>query len=144
MNNVYTFDPAQFITIVGGVPMQGFADGEFVNFSRKTDTFSESTGVDGDTTRVKSNDKTGILNIVLSMSSPSNDVLSILHNLDERTNKGVVPVVIKDMNGTTTVFSGKGWIRKPSDLSGSKDVTTRTWTIVMANANVFVGGSIPE
>lgn len=139
----HDYDPKDIIVTVGGFPIGGWADGEFLSFERNNDAYTQSSGADGDDTRVKSNDKSGTLTLTLSQSSLSNDVLSIFAQLDEKSNSGIVPVLIKEIGGTTTLFSGNGWVQKMPTLSFGKEATTRVWPIAMSNSEVFVGGTSP-
>lgn len=138
----HSFDPKDVVVTVGGFPMGGFADGEFVSFERNNDAFTQSVGADGDTTRVKSNDRSGSLTITLDQTSLSNDVLSTFANLDELSNSGIVPILVKEINGTSTLFTGNGWIQKMPVMSYGKETTTRVWIIAMAESQIFVGGNI--
>lgn len=138
---VRTFDPGKFIITIAGLPINGFADGTYINIERETDTFSKEIGADGVVSRVAMNDKSALLTITLSQTSPSNDALSILHNADELTGQGVVPIAVKDITGRSTYISGSGWIKKPAGFEGSKELTTREWVIDMAETIWFTGGN---
>jgi len=138
----HSFDPKDVIIIVGGFPMGGFADGEFMSFERNNDAFTQSVGADGDTTRVKSNDRSGSLTITLDQTSLSNDVLSGIAQLDEKANAGLVPILVKEKNGTSTLFAGNGWVQKMPVMSFGKETTTRVWIIAMAETEIFVGGNL--
>ncbi len=138
---IRTYDPSQVVVAIGGVVMGGWADGSFVKVARENDTFSKVTGADGVTSRAKMGDKSTVLTLTFAQTSPSNDILSVLHNVDERTAKGVVPVVIKDLSGTSTFFSGNGWIRKPADFEGAKEISNSEWTLDLANCEFFKGGN---
>lgn len=138
----HSFDPKDVIVTVGGFPIGGWADGEFMSFERNSDAFTQTVGADGDTTRVKSNDKSGNLTLTLDQTSLSNDVLSAIATADELSNSGIVPVLIKELNGTSTLFAGNGWVQKLPVMAYGKETTTRVWVIAMAETNVFVGGNI--
>lgn len=139
--STHTFDPKEVIVTIGGAIIGGYADGEYINLTRRSDAFSESSGADGDVTRVKSNDKLSDLTLTLAQSSLSNDALSVIAKLDEKSNQGIVPCIIKEVNGTTTIFAGKAWIKKEPDVIYGKDISTRAWAIVLAETESFVGGN---
>jgi len=138
---VRTFDPAQVVILLGGAPMSGYADGTFITIERETDTFQKESGADGVISRIKMNDKSTLVTLTLSQTSPSNNALSILHNTDELTGLGVVPLVIKDLSGTSTYFSGNAWIKKPASFVGGKEFNDREWTIDCAETEFFTGGN---
>ena len=137
---VKTYDPKGVVATVGGIPISGYADGTFINISRQNDAYSSVAGADGEVSRAKSNDKRGELTLTLLQTSLSNDVLSGIAQLDERSNSGVVPIMVKDISGLTTFFSGSGWIRKVPDSEFGKEISNREWAFELAEMDVFVGG----
>lgn len=136
-----TYDPKEVILTVGGVPIGGFADGTFIAFERASDSYSKISGADGEISRAKSNDKSGQLTVTLAQTSDSNAVFSGIQLLDEKSNKGVVPVLLKEVNGLTTIFSGRGWVRKPANVEYGKEISNREWVMDLAESDVFVGGN---
>ncbi len=139
--SVRTVDPKNVIIAIGGVPMSGFADGTFLEISSDAQQFTKVTGADGHTTRVKTNNYGGTLTLTLSQSSPSNDVLSAMFNADRLRNAGVVPVLIRDLTGTTEIFAATGWIQQiPSVIYGNA-VNNREWVLDLAEMDAFVGGN---
>lgn len=141
MSGFATYDPGKVVVNVGGIPIEGFADGTFVNVERSSDTFTKSTGADNRTTRIKQGDKSGTITITLSQSSPSNDVLSGIMLLDETTNDGVVPILVKDLLGTTLAVSAYSWIRKPPAAPFAKSISNREWIFDCADLNMYIGGN---
>lgn len=139
---VKNYDPKQVVVSIGGAIMQGYADGTFVTVTRLNDAFTSHAGADGEVSRAKSNDRRGEMVLTLAQTSLSNDVLSGVAAVDERTGNGIIPIAIKDLSGTTTYFSGSGWIRKIADGSFSKEIENREWTIDLASMDAFIGGSL--
>lgn len=138
---VRTYDPKQIIVTVGGVPISGYTEGTFVTISRDEDTWTKNVGADGLVSRVKTNNFTGSVVITLKQTSPSNDYLSGLIAVDEVTNIGVVPVLIKDLSGNSTYFSATGWVKKYSDSTFAKEIGDREWTIDLSTLDLFVGSN---
>lgn len=136
-----TYDPRQVNISVGGVPMQGFADGTFLLIDRDEDAFTKVTGADGTSTRVKSNNRSGTLTLTLKQSSPSNDVLSGFAALDELSNSGVVPVLVKDNSGTSIYFSATGWVQKFPASEFGKEINNREWILDLVDVDIFVGSN---
>lgn len=139
--SVRTVDPKNVIITIGGVAMSGFTDGTFLEITRNEPTWSMVVGSDGFVTRGKTNNFTGSLTLTLKQSSPSNDYLSGLLALDELTNTGVVPVLVKDLSGNSVYFAGRCWINQYADSTFSKEITDRTWVLSMDEANIFVGSN---
>ncbi|MBX9744275.1 MAG: DUF3277 family protein [Chlamydiales bacterium] len=138
---VRTYDPKQVIITVGGVPMSGFADGSFLTVDRDDNQWTKVTGADGTSTRIKSNNRSGNMIITLKQSSPSNDVLSGFANVDELTNAGVVPILVKDLSGNSIFFSATGWVKKYPSSEFGKDLANREWVLDLVDLDVFVGSN---
>jgi hypothetical protein len=135
-----TYDPGKYTLIVGGAIIGGFADGTFIKAGRTTDTFKMHIGTDGTAARVRSRDKSGKYTVTLLQTSPSNEILSALAITDELTGAGVVPVLLKDGNGTTTVASLEAWVMKPAEVDLGKDLGNREWVIEAGDMDIFNGG----
>lgn len=138
---VRTYDPADVIVSIGGVPMSGYADGTFVTVARDEDAFTKVSGADGEVSRAKSNNRSGMLTLTLLQTSMSNNVLSAFALADEIANAGIVPVLVKEIGTSTILMSGEGWIKKFPDVAFSKDVETREWVLDLATLNMFEGGN---
>lgn len=139
---VRTYDPKEVHIIIGGFEMTGFADGTFLVIVRDDDAFTKVNGADGETSRAKSNNKGGSATLSLQQTSPSNDILSGIALADELSNSGVVPVIVNDSLGTTVLFSGEGWIKKPAEVTFAKEIGNRDWVLDLASMDVFVGGNL--
>lgn len=142
MSSLKTFDPKDVVITFGAGILTGFADGTFITVERDEDTFSSSTGADGEPLRVKSNNKMTTVTLTLQQSSDSNTFLSAVAQLDERSNQGVVPMAVKEINGDTLVTGGRAYIVKPATIEYSKEASTRAWSIKIAEGEVFVGGNV--
>lgn len=138
---LYTYDAKRLLVNIGGVPISGFADGAFVEITANGQQFSQVVGADGITTRVKSNDYGAVMTLTLSQTSPSNDVLSGFLLADRTANLGVFPVLIKDLEGNTLIFSATAWIQQFPDITYSNEISNRAWSIAMADVDLFIAGS---
>jgi hypothetical protein len=138
---VRTYDPKEVIITIGGVPMSGFSDGTFLEIDRNEPTWQLVVGADGFTTRGKTNNFSGTLTLTLKQSSPSNDVLSGFMAIDEATNSGVVPVLVKDLSGNSVYFSARAWINQYANSTFGKAISDRQWTLSMDSADIFVGSN---
>lgn len=138
-----TYDPKSVLIIVGGAIMGGFTDGTFLSVERDDDAFAKETGADGETSRAKRNNRSGSATLTLHQTSPSNDILSAFALADELDNSGVVPFLVRDLSGRTTLFSALGWIRKVPATPYSTEIEDREWVLDLADLDFFVGGN-PE
>lgn len=136
-----TYDPSKVIVNVGGANIEGFADGTFVKVTRSTDTFTKVTGSDNRTTRIKQNDRSGVVEITLMQSSQSNAILDAIASIDDSTGAGVVPVLVKDLLGTTLHSTPAAWVKKPADSEFSKTNSNRVWVLECADLSMKNGGN---
>ena len=139
--SVFTYDPKQVIVTIGGVPMSGFSDGTFLEIDRNEPTWNVVVGADGLVTRGKTNNFTGTVTLTLKQSSPSNDVLSGLMAIDEATNRGVFPILVKDLSGNSIYFGGRCWVTQYANSTFGKDISDRQWVLMMDEADMFVGSN---
>lgn len=139
--SVSTFDPKSVVITIGGIPISGYADGTFLEITADNQQFSKVVGADGYTTRVKSNNYGGVMTLTLAQTSPSNDYLSGILHLDRASNTGVVPILIKDLSGTTVIFSATAWIQQFPDVSFGNEMNNRAWTFDLAEIDIMIGGN---
>lgn len=139
--SVLTFDPKQFSVIVAGKILSGFADDDFIEIERDEDMWTKKTGVDGEVTRSKSNNKSGRVTLRLMQSSMSNDDLSTLALLDESSNAGAGALLCKDNSGRAVFASDTCWVRKFPKAGYKKGVNMMEWTLDTGVLNVYVGGN---
>lgn len=140
---VTTYDPKKVILTVGGTPISGYTDGTFLQVTPNSPTFTRSVGADGEVVRSKSNDNTHTITITLQQSSISNDYLSILADADKKTNRGMVPVNIKDANGTSQAFWPQCWVESDPDWNYDKEHQERSWVLHTGQQTGATYGGIP-
>jgi hypothetical protein len=138
---IKTYDPKNISLIVGGKIITGFGDATFITVERNEQAFNLKVGVDGEGARSKNNNKSGKVTFVLMQTSSSNDDMSALAAADELSNSGVVPLYMKDHNGTTLVGALSAWIQKLPNIEEAKEVSMRTWILETDELNMFVGGN---
>lgn len=138
---VKTYDPKQVSMIVGTKIISGFSDNTYIQVERNEQAYNLKVGVDGEGTRAKSNNRSGKITITLMQSSPSNDDLSAIAALDEATNAGVVPVLMKDGSGTTVCAATTAWIQKYPNAELAKEVGTRAWVLETDDIEILIGGN---
>lgn len=141
------YDPDQVLITVAGIPMTGFADGEFCRIEYDNDAFADVVGTDGEVTRMKSNDGRATVTIKLMQSSPVNALLSVLHTSDRNApgGVGVGAFSLQDLanpTGGTLLVGEKCWIAKPPDSSWDRTATEREWKIRVAKLDGLDGGSV--
>ena len=141
LSGVYTYDASQVILSINGTVLGGFADGTFVEVERTSPSFTKIVGADGRTSRAKTNDISGSVTVTLAQTSPSNDVLSLLHNQDLINNTAIFPVMMQDASGTTTLFTGTGWVEGLPKTDFAKDISNRAWVIHVSQMQFTISGN---
>lgn len=137
------YDADQVTVSIAGIPLGGYADGEFLSISMESDGFSDKVGTDGEVTRSKTRDERANVEVKLMQSSDSNDLLSALHlsDLNAPNGAGVGAFLIRDRQGRTLYTGAACWIKKFPDASFDREATERVWPIRVANLLAFVGGN---
>lgn len=130
------YDFKQVATIVGGVQIQGFADGTGVAVERDEDDVTMTVGNDGEGTFSEQNNKAGKVTITLMKSSASNAYLSGL-----MLAKSVVPVLVKDNSGADLHLGEQCRIQKPPAVEYARDVQSVEWVFITDNLQMFLGGN---
>ena len=136
------YDPKQVVLTFKGVLITGFLEGTFITVERNEDSFEKTVGADGNVTRVRKNDRSGTITVVLQAESPSNDVLSASMLLDEQSGLGYGPVQVKNINSTDLHTAAEAWVRKPASAEYSDGASGREWVLECANLTMLVGSAI--
>jgi hypothetical protein len=135
-----TYSASQVIIIVNGVPMTGYADGDFCKVEYTADPFKMYIGADGSTARSRNADHSGSIEITLMQTSPSNDILSAQAEADWLLGIGVGSAMVKDLKGSAIWSAMECWVRKPSPTAYGKEITTRTWVLDVPYLVGHIGG----
>lgn len=138
---VKTYDFKKVIVTVAGIPIFGFIDGDAVAVAKAEDEWSMVAGNDGEVTRVKRNHPEGTITLRLQSSSASNSVLDGLRSADDLTGLAMVPILIKDLFGTTLVFAEQCWCMKSPDISFARDTSPREWVYQCGDLKMTQGGN---
>lgn len=137
-----TYDPKQVAVIVGSRALTGLADGEFVSVERNADSWVRTTGIHGEVTRAKQNDKSGRITLTLMAASVDNGYMSDLHTTDELGGAGTFAVTIRDASGNDLHVAATAWIVKPATAAYAKDASgTRQWVIETDELVTYMGGN---
>jgi hypothetical protein len=126
---VTNYDPKKVVITFGGVPLTGFADGDFISVSANDgDGFKKQAGADGEVARAQSSDNTHNVSVTLMQSSLSNSYLSTIRNTDKLTGKSILPLSITDLNGGSLHFWPQAWIKGDPTWGYGKELKERQWT----------------
>jgi hypothetical protein len=145
MADLFVYRPDSVVCLVAGMlAVEGFVDGSFLSIEKVADPFKSVTTPDGTTARIHNQDASYNINITLHTGSSSNDFLTKLWLLDEVSERGKFPLLIKDGSGSDLFFSTSTWIEKIPSIVKSNDVDARIWTLKSAYAVVNVGSNADE
>lgn len=136
-----TFDPTQTTLIIGGNIITGFMDSTYVKVTRVEDSYMTMVGADGRVARARNANRMAEVEVTLMHTSPSNDVLSALHNRDALTGVPAGPFSLSDRLSRTNLNGADCFVKKPADVEYAKEVVARVWTIVVPVLDGVVGGA---
>lgn len=137
-----TYSPSDVtITLAGLHTVVGYADGTFVNIVKDSQPFASVRAMDGSMARMYTEDTGYKVELTLMQSSSTNNVLTMLYNIDKATRMGKVPLFIKDGRGQTNFLAATAWIEKIPDVSFGSTLTTRTWVFGCSDAILTIGGN---
>jgi len=136
-----TYDPKAHVITFKGIIFTDFSEDAFIEITSEPN-FEMAEGVDGSENRVNKN-KTGCdVNVTLQQASITNDALSDLLNADQIDNSGKGPFTIKDLNGTTVVYSAQAYIKGFPDNSKGGSMGSNTWAFRLPQAQRHFGGNL--
>lgn len=137
-----TYNPARVVLNVAGKRIQGFVKESFIRLTKPDAKWTAKEGINGEITFNKNNSKLRQLEFDLMQNAPDNDFMSGLNLADDIAEGGVLyPVGIVDQNGATVLVSGSCVIMKPPDVEFAAEAGKRTWTLLGAADQLFIGGT---
>lgn len=140
--SIFNYCPDEVnVLLAGFINISGFVDGTFVDISKDVVPFSSVRTADGTVARMYNNDQTYTITLTLHCGSSSNDLLTKLWQLDEITQKGKFPLLIKDFSGSDLFFSTTTWIEGIPAISKSNGIDSRIWVLRSSQAVINVGGN---
>lgn len=142
MNNISTYSPEDVIVLIAGlVRVTGFVSNTFISIEKDIPAYSTRESADGVVSRVHRPSNTFTTRLILANTSPSNDVLTIIAKADELTQMAKFPMIIKDTRGSSILFAQTCWIEGIPDSDFDSSITSRSWVIKCADAQMHVGGN---
>lgn len=137
-----TYSPKDvLITLAGLHTVSGYADGTFVRVTKDMKPFTKVRAMDGEMSRMYSEDHGYRVELTLMQSSSTNNILSMLYNIDTATRIGKFPLFIKDSLGQSSFMAGTAWIEEIPELSFGSGMETRTWVFGCSDAVIVFGGN---
>lgn len=115
MSDVLTYNPKKNIIIYGAKQLTGFAEDDMITIKPLGDGMQIFSGADGEVGRSIDPNSTYEVTVSLATSSKSNDYLSNCFNKDRKTGNNMLPLIIKDLSGSTLFFAKQAWIKNFPD-----------------------------
>ena len=145
MPTLFSYIPESVNCLIGGIiPVEGFVDGTFISVDKDEMPYSSIRMPDGTVARKKNTSQTYTITITLHNGAETNNLLTKMWQIDELTDRGKFPLLIKDQSGSDLLFSTESWIEGIPSLTKSNAIDSRVWVIKSAYALINVGGNEEE
>ena len=129
------------VLVAGLLNITGFVDGTFITIDKDVMPFKSVRTPDGTVARLYDNDQTYTIRITVHNGTVTNDFLTKLWQLDEITQRGKFPILVKDHSGTDLFFSTTTWIEELPQLAKSNSIDQRTWVLRSSQAVINFGNN---
>jgi hypothetical protein len=123
MAGIKTYDPSKVNLVAAGLTLTGFGPGTFIRTKKTTVKRYESlVGAKGEVSRTKNPDESGMIEVDLKITSPSNTYLSLLAQQPI-----AFPIFLTDKSTGFSTAVVEAWIEEePEDERGDKEAIN-TW-----------------
>lgn len=142
MTTLFNYCPESVQCLIAGfIPIEGFVDGTFISVDKDEMPYSSVRMPDGTIARKYNNSQTYTITITLHNGAETNNLLTKMWQVDEITQRGKFPLLIKDQSGSDLLFSTESWIEGIPSLTKSNAIDSRVWVIKSAYAVINIGGN---
>lgn len=147
MGELRTYDLSKLIVSItgtlGGARIgPGWADGDAIAVEWTSDIFTEQGGSQGEWARSASNDRSGLIRIMLMQTGQSNDVLDGYRLLSERVGVGdLFTFTATDLGGRTVIIAEKCYVKTRPGLTFGREAQSREWVCFSPDINAKIGGN---
>lgn len=142
MTTLFNYVPESVQCLIAGfIPIEGFVDGTFISVDKDEMPYSSVRMPDGTIARKYNNSQTYTITITLHNGAETNNLLTKMWQVDEITQRGKFPLLIKDQSGSDLLFSTESWIEGIPSLTKSNAIDSRVWVIKSAYAVINIGGN---
>jgi hypothetical protein len=137
-----SYSPQDVDILLGGFyRVSGFVEDSFINISKDVQPYKTKRSSDGQVARTFIKDDTYTVEISLASSSPANDILTKIYQVDSLSQYAKFPLFIKDTLGSSLFVSPTAWIKQVPDMSFTSSVSDRVWVIQATQATFNIGGN---
>jgi hypothetical protein len=133
MARLTTYSPNEVVLVVGTTLLTGLANDGFIKITNEAEDWTDEVGRDAEVTRSRILDNRATIEVVLTRSSLSNNVLDELRQeKDERSGpRGVRRIKVQDLNADA-LYEGDGFVMGPPEVTYGAKAENRTWKIRVA------------
>ena len=136
------YSPEDITILLGGVyEVEGLTEGSFVSIAEDTGRWATSITADKQVSRTYTGSGTYTVSISLMSTSNANGIFSAWASADGILYGAILPLFIKDTNGTSLFFATSSWIEGVPNADFDTSVNGRTWVIKATGVVSTVGGN---
>ena len=141
-DGVVTYNPKMLVIVYGSREVDGFAEDDMVTIKPLGEGTQIYSGADGSVGRSMDQNQTYEVTIALATTSKTNDYFSNVYNLDRSTGRGILPLTIKDLSGTTVFQANQAWITNFPEHKRGRKIEAQEWVFHTGQvANPMIGGN---
>lgn len=141
-DGVVTYNPKMLVIVYGSREVDGFAEDDMVKIKPLGEGTQIYSGADGSVGRSMDPNQTYEVTIALATTSKTNDYFSNVYNLDRSTGRGILPLTIKDLSGTTVFQANQAWITNFPEHKRGRKIEAQEWVFHTGQvANPMIGGN---
>lgn len=141
-DGVVTYNPKMLVIVYGSREVDGFAEDDMVTIKPLGEGTQIYSGADGSVGRSMDPNQTYEVTIALATTSKTNDYFSNVYNLDRSTGRGILPLTIKDLSGTTVFQANQAWITNFPEYKRGRKIEAQEWVFHTGQvANPMIGGN---
>ena len=137
---MYTYSPSDVSILIAGHEISGLADGTFVTIEPEEKFFETKRNADGSMSRTLKRTQPYKLVLSITQTSPSNDYLNLLLNLDKTFADAVVPAYIKDWSSGTSILIAQIWIDSLPQIVYANGMEMREWELCFTSEIISLSG----
>lgn len=140
-----SYSPNDVTVAINGVPIEGFADGTFVNVSYNSDAATMVEGADGSPAiAFKRGMRGGTITLTLLQTSMGNTILSAYLQAQKFAASGAntVAVTIRNAQGGELHAMPRAVFSKEPEAGFAAEISNREWTMIGQLQSNFAGNEV--
>jgi len=137
--DVYTYNPSQVEFQISGYKVIGW---DAITIKRNSPSFRLVKGINGKHTRTQDYDTSAVITVGIMQTSPSNEVMSYVHEQDIANGTGRLQILLKDLGGESVFSSQEAFIDNYPEKRFTDGIVFNNWTFICQSTDDYtVGGN---